>query len=144
MGCNRFCVTHENGYDITEVYLQRDEEYVKRHYGGGNKTGNKTVYISGKITGTTDYYDRFANTERKLYKSGFNVVNPVRKTEHLVSKHEALNLPHPEWSDYMRECMLAIAGCDTIYMLKGWEDSKGARLEHHIAWELGMDIMYEE
>ena len=28
-------------------------------------------------------------------------------------------------------------------MLQGWEDSKGARIEYHIAAEIGMPIMYE-
>ena len=33
--------------------------------------------------------------------------------------------------------------CNAIYMLQGWEDSKGARIEHYIATEIGMPIMYE-
>ena len=28
-------------------------------------------------------------------------------------------------------------------MLQGWEDSKGARIEYHIATKIGMPIMYE-
>lgn len=136
MGCNRFDVEHENGDVITEEYLQMEEEQC-RHT-------KRTVYISGKVTGTTDYVDRFFNAENKLDEMRFNVVNPIRRTEHLVAQHEAKKLPPPEWSDYMSECLVALSGCDTIYMLKDWKDSKGARMEHRIAQQLGMKILYEE
>ena len=33
--------------------------------------------------------------------------------------------------------------CNAIYMLQGWQESKGARIEHYIATELGLHIMYE-
>ncbi|WP_448826943.1 DUF4406 domain-containing protein [Capnocytophaga bilenii] len=33
--------------------------------------------------------------------------------------------------------------CKAIYMLQGWQESKGARIEHYIATEIGMPIMYE-
>lgn len=89
----------------------------------------KTAYISGKITGTTDHENRFTNAE---------------KTAHLVGKHKTMGLPSPEWSDYMKECLQALLFCDTIYMLRGWEDSKGAKLEHHVAGVLGMEILEEE
>lgn len=102
------------------------------------------IYISGKITGTTDYEERFAMAEQKLRGIGYEVVNPVRRTAYLVGKHKTLKLPPPQWSDYMRECLLAISVCDTIYMLKGWKESRGSRLEHHIAEELDMEIIYEE
>lgn len=33
--------------------------------------------------------------------------------------------------------------CKAIYMLQGWKDSKGARIEHYIATEIGIPITYE-
>lgn len=38
----------------------------------------KTIYISGKITGTEDYEDRFKKAEMELRSRGFNVLNPVK------------------------------------------------------------------
>ena len=35
------------------------------------------IYISGKITGTTDYMDRFGNKQRELEQKGYEVVNPA-------------------------------------------------------------------
>lgn len=34
--------------------------------------------------------------------------------------------------------------CNSIYMLRGWWRSKGARLERHIAKVLGMKIIYQK
>lgn len=104
----------------------------------------KTAYISGKITGTTDHENRFTNAEKKLKGMRYNVVNPLRRTAHLVGKHKTMGLPPPEWSDYMRECLRTLSWCDTIYMLRGWEDSKGAKLERYIAEVLGLEILEEE
>ena len=44
----------------------------------------------------------------------------------------------------MRESIKALATTDKIYMLKGWEDSKGAKLERVIAQGLDIPILYEE
>ena len=37
----------------------------------------KTIYISGKITGTADYEAKFAAAEKKLEEQGYLVINPV-------------------------------------------------------------------
>jgi hypothetical protein len=37
----------------------------------------------------------------------------------------------------------AIGYCDAIYMLQGWEDSKGARVELALAQFLQLEIIYE-
>lgn len=36
------------------------------------------IYISGPITGTTDYKERFAVAEEKLKANGYEVVNPAK------------------------------------------------------------------
>jgi len=33
--------------------------------------------------------------------------------------------------------------CTHIYMLRGWERSKGARAEHAVAVWIGLEIMYQ-
>jgi hypothetical protein len=33
--------------------------------------------------------------------------------------------------------------CHAIYMLRGWESSKGARAEHAVAVWLGLEIIYQ-
>ena len=92
------------------------------------------IYISGKITGTTDYIKRFEDAERSLNRR-FSVVNPA-----------AINARLPKdckYSDYMKVSICLLSLCDTIYMLKGWETSNGARLEHAYAVANGYKIIYE-
>lgn len=79
------------------------------------------IYISGAITGTTDYKERFAVAEEKLKANGYEVVNPARVTESLPKSFT--------WRQYMRVALSAMAPCDAIYMLKGWEHSRGATIE---------------
>lgn len=79
------------------------------------------VYISGKITGTTDYIERFAKAEKELKDRGYEVINPAEMCR---------SLPRLEHSQYMQLCMIALSFCDSIYMLDGWQESKGAWMEY--------------
>ena len=38
----------------------------------------------------------------------------------------------------------AMLGCDLIYMLRGWEHSKGAKLEHDVATSCGIGVLRYE
>lgn len=93
------------------------------------------VYISGAITGTTDYMERFAKAQKYLESKGCSVVNPA-----LVNS----NLPkNTSYKEYMRMSFLMLSMCDHIYMLKGFEKSTGARMELSLAYRLGLKVMYE-
>ncbi len=93
------------------------------------------VYISGPITGTTDYMLRFAVAEKQLQIQGYEVFNPAR-----------VNAGMPEvatWEDYMKVAEAVLSCCDTIYMLRGWENSRGAVKEYHLAMAAGMVVLKE-
>ena len=93
------------------------------------------TYISGPMTGKPDFnFPAFFAAAAKLRASGLRVVNPAElNTEKDLS-----------WYACMRKDIAALVECDTILMLKGWEDSAGATLEHHIATRLGMAVVFEE
>ena len=88
------------------------------------------IYISGKITDTVDYVNRFANAEKYLEKEypDAEIVNPVN-----LSKKVESEIINPSWQDYMKEAICNLLECDAIYLIDGWQNSKGARLEYFIA-----------
>ena len=92
------------------------------------------VYISGPMSGYEDFNcPAFDRAEAKLRKRGWRTINPA---DHGI-------VPDWSWGDYLRLDIRELSYCDSIYMLNGWASSKGARLERHIAKELGMTVYYE-
>ena len=101
----------------------------------------KVIYVSGKITGTSDYTDRFSAAEDRLIAEGYEVLNPVRTGKWL---ERYLEPEKPTWVQYMKYAIAAMMEADYIYMMRGWNQSKGARLEHFLARVLNYNIIYEE
>lgn len=93
------------------------------------------VYISGKITGTNDYLDRFEIAEVHLILNGIDVINPAKTNATLPR-----NMRHEE---YMHICYAMMDVCDAIMFLNGWEDSKGAKLEYDYAVRCKLPIFFE-
>lgn len=100
------------------------------------KEDTMRIYISGPITGTTDYRERFQAAEDKLRANGYEVVNPAEVT---ASLPKSLT-----WEQYMGVAVCIMALCDSVYMLKGWQKSRGAKLEHKIMLGKGRKIFYED
>ena len=95
------------------------------------------IYVSGKMTGVKDFnYPEFNRVTRALREVGHSVVNPVEICSHLDGTVAI-------WQDYMDICMPAIEYCSKIYLLEGWEDSKGARQELKRAIELDLKIIIQ-
>ncbi len=93
------------------------------------------VYISGPITGTTDYMERFSHAEKYLNEGGSTVINPAKVNSNLPddTTHE----------DYMRVSLALIDISDCMYVLENWQHSKGCALEIAYAKEKNMPIFYQ-
>lgn len=95
----------------------------------------KTIYIAGPITGKPNYNQvAFLYAKTKLQAKGYEVISPLE----IVEPGE---LP---WEHYMKKDIPILIDCDEVYMLKGWNKSKGAALEHSLALNLNIPITYEE
>lgn len=94
------------------------------------------IYISGKISGLTETEAKllFENAEKVCIEMGYEPVNPMK-----------LNHNHDKsWEAYMKEDIIALMGCDSIYMLSNWRHSKGAVVEHNLSQELGFEVIYQK
>lgn len=83
------------------------------------------VYISGPITGIDDYMERFKTVESQLIQEGCTVVNPATIMEHMP--------PDTVYEEYMRLSIELLQMCDCIYMMRGWNESRGANREYGYA-----------
>ena len=43
-----------------------------------NEKQTEHIYISGPITGTSDYMERFEKAEKELIENGYSVINPAK------------------------------------------------------------------
>lgn len=100
---------------------------------------NGKIYIAGKITGTTDYLERFAKAEEWLNKHGYRgrVINPAKVSDGLTPETTT-------YKDYIHIGLSILETCDSIFMLMGWEESLGASLELQYATTLGYKVLYEQ
>ena len=94
------------------------------------------IYISGPITGVLDYKEKFDAAEKKLKTEYPNaeIINPTMVVLPESCTHE----------DYMRIDFMLLDLADVIYMLKGWEWSKGANQEYGYAMAKDYIILKEE
>lgn len=104
---------------------------------------NKHIYIAGPMKGLPEFnYPAFNSTEERLKKLGYNVVNPVKLSGEITP--EELDANYDLLTSVMNKEQRSIAQCDSIYLLRGWEKSKGARKELAIAIMLNLEIILEE
>jgi len=89
------------------------------------------VYIAGAITDNPNYEEQFKAAEERLKESGHAVINPC--------KNEGFT-----YREYINMGLCELMHCDAIYLLKGYENSTGATLEHDYARTVGLKIMLEE
>lgn len=110
-------------------------------------------YIGGPMRGRFQYnFPAFFAAEEELMKLGFIPVNPARRDVQEGFDGRALpvdtnwNVVPPGWPDvheFIRRDVALLLECEAIYLLDGWEESKGARAEHAVAVWAGHDIVYQ-
>lgn len=92
------------------------------------------VYISGPITGVKGYMKRFADAEADIAAAGYTPINPA--------KVNAMLPPELTHADYMATSIAMLSICDVIYMLPGWQESRGCSIEFEYAYSNGITICF--
>ena len=89
------------------------------------------IYIAGPMTGLPGLnFEAFHAKALELRSAGHDVVNPAE-----INPDTTMT-----WHACMRRDIAELVTCDCIYLLNGWQGSKGAMLEHHIAERLGLIV----
>ena len=102
-------------------------------------------YIAGPMTGYDEFnYPAFHDAAMRLRDMGFEVVSPAELNPIELSLQVDDDYHRRLYPSFIKRDITALMECDHIYMLDGWEKSKGATLEHHIATVLGIELIVLE
>jgi hypothetical protein len=103
------------------------------------------IYIAGPMRGFPNLNrESFYNAESKLNSDGIWIThNPARWDEDLNLCVEELQSKEEFYKALQRD-LNSIFRCDCMFMLRGWERSEGAKLEHALAIALNLTIMYQQ
>lgn len=97
----------------------------------------KRIFISGPMTGVPDYMVKFAEAKVELLDAGYtDIINPAIVNNSLI--------PILSYSELVEMCYKELDFCDQIYMLHGWENSKGANIELAYAKSRNMEILFQD
>jgi hypothetical protein len=115
-------------------------------------TGKKLIYIAGPMRGVPWFnFLAFNRAKEVLQEQGWEVISPADMD--IEEGFNPFTLP-PGWDwnvvpddfsfdDAVQRDLDAIAQCDAIYMLDGWEKSKGAKAELAVAQWRGLEVLYQ-
>lgn len=109
-------------------------------------TIRKKAMISQPMNGLTD--EEIEKTREKairhLERLGYKVLNTLFKDDWYNSssmkERGVMNIP----VYYLARSLESMSFCDVVYFCDGWEEARGCRIEHDVAEEYGLDIIYAE
>jgi hypothetical protein len=112
----------------------------------------RPIYIAGPMRGIPKYnFPAFDAAAERLYNEGWDAVNPADLDRALGFDPEDFPADF-DWTsldsglslkDIVKKDLDAIQQCDAIFMLAGWERSKGAKAELAVAIWLDLEVLFE-
>ena len=102
----------------------------------------KRIYIAGPMTGRPGFnYPSFRRVAKLLREDGWDVISPVEMGDMIgPPEYLELNVADLAWLKEL-ELETIIRKADAIYLLPGWEKSKGARMELSIALITELEVI---
>jgi len=137
--CRTFCTN-----DSLPIYFVIDVSEVQQ---------GKTIYIAGPISNIPDdNYPAFERAEMLLRSEGFQPVNPHKvfheadelKNKPGITEAQKQEINKKYWADYLKKDLTEAMECDMVFLLEGWQNSKGAQLEAFVLSKLGKEFLILE
>lgn len=105
------------------------------------------IYVAGPMRGYPDFnFPAFDAARDRLLGYGWRVISPAD-----IDRQQDLCViqPHHVYANRDTQVIIDLArnnptGNNSLYMLRGWEKSKGASAEHALAKWLELQIVYQE
>ena len=98
------------------------------------------VYLAGKMRGVPLFnFPAFTAAAEKLRGWGYEVWSPHERDIKEDGFDPVKDKPRLI-KEYMEHDLAAICRCDAVVLLPGWETSRGASLEVHVARQIGLTI----
>jgi len=114
----------------------------------------RTIYIAGPMRGKPLFnFPAFDEAKAYLESWGWCVISPADLDRSIGFIPEILG-PDYDWTniekcnfslmDTVDRDVAVLKKCDAIYMLRGWENSKGAKAEKALAEWIGLSVLHQE
>lgn len=111
-----------------------------------NNDKKQVWYVAGPMSNLPGLnFAAFHAEAARLRALGHEVINPAEINGGADELAACAAMTPAEMAEHWRACMRndikVLVDCDGISLLPGWERSRGARLELHVASELGLDVI---
>lgn len=96
------------------------------------------IYLSGKYSGNVpENIENAKRVARKLWDIGYTVICPHTNTEYFEN-----DCCKCKYEDLIEGDLVILRRVDVVFMLEGWQESRGAVEEHNEAAFQGIPIFY--
>jgi len=112
---------------------------------GSDRLATKYAYVAGPMTGIPGFnYPAFDAARDLLASEGWDVISPAdldRRNLQIDFGAMAGTEDLSEYvTDFARQDIAALLIADAVFLLEGWENSRGAKNEARIAGMLGVPV----
>jgi len=106
----------------------------------------KRTYIAGPMSGIENLnFPAFHQAAAEQRALGHEVINPAEinggADELVACGTMTADELAAHWVECMRQDISVLMTCSRVVMLPGWNRSRGATLEHHVASALGFEVV---
>lgn len=104
----------------------------------------RAIYVAGPMAGLPEHnFPAFRRAALRLRNAGYPVISPheVPLPCGCTGALQQCSIAEHDWSEFLRaDLIVMLSDAGRVAVLPGWEHSRGATLEVHIAERLGISV----